>query len=278
MIRPVQCGDLDQAPELLARAFSGYRDALLYDAEVLELFRRLWWTPLSGVVADVDGRLVGMAMVGLRAARFDGRALTVAHVGPVAVAPQFQGHGLGSAMMAALEPQADLLTLTTNDAENIRGFYEDRGYGVVCRFQPQVRDLRSRPLDMPTSATGGDRAVVEAHQEAGRPFHHGAARVRAIQWPVTSRRSGRIETLRTCQLLAREGEGPDLAAALDDACTWARMSRCELIWGEPRVTQGLPGFTTGAGAGVSRLVRPISPIGEQVAMKARAWEGSGPSP
>ena len=239
---------------------------------------RLWWTPLTGVVADVDGKLAGMAMVGLRSARFGGQPLTIAHVGPVAVAPQFQGHGLGSAMLAALTPRADLLTLTTNDAENIRGFYEDRGYRVVCRFQPQVRDLRARPMTPPVDARSREHAVVEDRQDAGREFRQGAAAVRAIQWPVTSRRSGRVETLTTCQLLTRKGQGPDLAAAVDDACTWARTSRCELIWGEPRVTQGLPGFTTGAGAGVSRLVRPITPMGEEVALKARAWEGSGPSP
>ena len=278
MIRAARAGDLEQAPVLLRRAFSGYRDALVYSPDVVAMFRRLWWTPLHGVAAERNGRLVGLALVGVRAARFGTTRLQVAHVGPVAVEPEFQGQGLGDAMMAALAPPADLMTLTTNDSEDIRGFYLRRDFRVLSRWVPLVRNLNHPRGGSAIPPTALARPIVEASVEAGRSFRAGSARIRAIQWPVTSRRSGHLERLKTCQILSRHGDGRALGQALDDACAWARRGRCELVWGEPHVTRGLPGFRSGGGAGVSRLVRPLTPTGAEVAEAARGWMTSGPSP
>jgi len=278
VIRPVRAGDLEQAPTLLRRAFRDYRDALVYSHDVMAMFRRLWWTPLHGVAIEDDGRLVGLALVGLREARFGARRLSVAHVGPVAVDPPLQGRGLGDAMIAALDPPADLMTLTTNDSENIRDFYLRRDFRVLCRWVPLVRNVNHPPGGSAVPAPPLQHPIVEAPVEAGQSFTAGGARVSAIQWPVTSRRSGFLERLKTCQILSREGDGPALGRALDQACQWARAGRCELVWGEPHVTRGLPGFRSGGGAGVSRLVRPLTPAGFEVAETARGWMTSGPSP
>ena len=196
----------------------------------------------------------------------------------MAVEPSLQRTGLGSALMTALNSDADLLTLTTNDSERIRPFYEDRGFRVLEHFVPWVRDLQVPTTDRPSAAPTRPGAIIEQQVDTGECFRVGDAELRAIQWPVTSRRRGRREQLRTCQVLGRRGGGPELAKALEEACTWARKDGCAIIWAQPDIAVGLPGFEMGVGRGVSRMIKPRTALGEAVGCAARCYTPSGPSP
>ena len=278
MIRAARHADISRAVPLLARAFSSYRDALIYTPEVLSFFERAWWRPPHGVVAELEGELVGVAFVGHRRARFEGQRLLVASIGPVAVEPSLQRTGLGSALMMALKSDADLLTLTTNDSEGVRPFYEALGFQVLEHFVPWVRDLDGHIPAMPSMAAPRTGAIIEEPVEVGECFRVGNAEIHAIQWPVTSRRAGRRAQLRTCQVLGRSGGGPELAKALEQTCAWARTGSCELIWARPDIADGLPGFELGVGPGVSRMIKPRTALGEAVGCAARCYTPSGPSP
>ena len=175
MIRPATRADIRAAAPLLRRAFASYRDALLYTPEVLDLFERLWWTPVHGRVAELDGELVGVAFVGHRSAELGETRVRVAHVGPVAVDPNQQGVGLGRALMAGLGEGVDLLTLTTNDGEGVRSFYEELGFTCLEHFVPWVRDLDQHSDDLPREPRPRESVLRELGPEAGRAFHRGEA-------------------------------------------------------------------------------------------------------
>jgi ribosomal protein S18 acetylase RimI-like enzyme len=88
--------------------------------------------------AIVFGNAIG---VSLRVVRWVGEwarrdpADTHWHLGPVAVEPELQGHGIGRAMMAAFCRRVDerdaASYLETDKSENVR-FYETFGYGVIA--------------------------------------------------------------------------------------------------------------------------------------------------
>ncbi len=102
------------------------RAALLANFEVLGVER-----PETIVVAEIDGRLAGWG------AREDGDQ----YISDLWVAPEFQGRGVGSVLLATLEAeiaalgyvQAELETMAGNS--RAIGFYERRGFVVAWRGQ-----------------------------------------------------------------------------------------------------------------------------------------------
>ena len=77
-------------------------------------------------VAEYDGQIIGAVMAG-----YDGHRGSVNYL---AVAPEFQGYGVGRAMMRKLEaglkaagcPKLNVMVRTTNS--EVRAFYERLGY------------------------------------------------------------------------------------------------------------------------------------------------------
>jgi len=89
-------------------------------------------------VFERDGEVVGF----YRAVRPAGRAAHVAHLGPLAIAPEHHGEGLGQAMLrdalARLEAEGATRVELMAEADNARGlsFYRQLGFEVegVQRF------------------------------------------------------------------------------------------------------------------------------------------------
>lgn len=81
-------------------------------------------------VFEHAGEVVGF----YRVTRFPGRAAHVAHLGPLAIAPDRHGQGLGRAMMAealaCLEAEGATRVELMAEADNVRGlaFYESVGF------------------------------------------------------------------------------------------------------------------------------------------------------
>ena len=94
-----------------------------------DIFRKL----LTGgdfFVYEADGTVVGFC----KATRLPGRSRHVAHLGPLAVSPEFHGHGYGAAMLkealAQLEHSGVLRFELLVEADNSGGiaFYEKFGF------------------------------------------------------------------------------------------------------------------------------------------------------
>lgn len=278
-LRPVRASDVPRLSELLEDAFAHYRDTLRYTPEVLALFRSTWWTPPRGFVIERAGRIEGVAMAGTRRLHMEGSSLLAAHVGPVAVLPGLQNRGLGTAMMRALEDlDVDLLTLTTNEVEGVRPFYEALGYEVLERFVPAVYDPETPAPILAAPRPGGGCLVEEADGDEGEVHRFGRGWVRAVFWPVRSRGSGWTRELRTCQVLGHGGLPADRQRAFGALRSQAADLRCALIWGRPNVVAGIPGFRPGAGLGVARMVRARSARADAILTRASSYLPAGVSP
>lgn len=124
-IHGLEENNIATADEVLASAFGGPSRV-----DDLRLYRQI--QPDGWFVAEKEGSLVGTA----GAAIFD----TLAHVGLVAVRPQYQKQGIGQALMdsllARLEQQVPLVTLDAS--EKGRPLYEKLGFvpfDETCIFQ-----------------------------------------------------------------------------------------------------------------------------------------------
>jgi ribosomal protein S18 acetylase RimI-like enzyme len=99
-----------------AQRFSGIFRKLLEDGDFF--------------VYEADGTAVGFC----KATRLPGRSRHVAHLGPLAVAPEFHGRGYGAAMLrdvlAQLEPRGVLRFELLVETDNSHGvaFYEKLGF------------------------------------------------------------------------------------------------------------------------------------------------------
>ncbi|APF34257.1 N-acetyltransferase [Microbacterium sp. AISO3] len=151
-IRPIDPADAGEVLTLQRAAFVS--EALIYDAadmppltQTLDELRAELHENLGCVALD-DGRIVGAAR-----ARLDGELLLI---GRIAIAPDQQGSGLGTALLAAVEErgrqagarEAELFTGSLSEA-NLR-LYEREGYAESERV-PQgdgtFQIFLRKPLD-----------------------------------------------------------------------------------------------------------------------------------
>jgi len=129
-IRPIEPGDAGEVLTLQRAAF--VQEALIYNAVDMP--------PLTQTLEEVEAELIdnlglvavdGARIVGALRARLDGELLLV---GRIAIAPDQQGGGIGSALLAAVEARgrdagastAELFTGSLSEA-NLR-LYEREGY------------------------------------------------------------------------------------------------------------------------------------------------------
>ncbi len=302
----------EELGDLLDAAFSGYRDTTRFVAPVLDLLNRWSWdaTRLS-VGIDTGGGLVAVGLGSLRRARFRGRDLTAVHLGPIGVRPGYRRKGLGGLMLQGLEERArdhgaDVLTLTTEVLYGAWRLYGRHGFRIIETYRPIVRPLFPglsearrvvqnpdvEAVDAETFAAGfrpgpgRDRAVVEvwtAEPEAARvlrPRHlcAGPAAISTLRWPVLSRTAqGRVQVWAT-QILRVQGTGGPLNALLTEVSRLAQDERSVCLYALPTAAETLPGFSPRGTPRVHRMVRPLTPLGEQVAQQARAWDEVCPAP
>ena len=157
IVREVEAEDTDACARICFEAFAGIHDHHRFprDFPVLEAAAGIMgiWIPhpsIWGVVAELDGTIVGSNFLDERA--------PIRAVGPITVAPEAQGAGVGRALMeAALERGAGAPgTRLTQDAFNMRSLslYESLGFDVreplaVAHGRPAGRAMRGvevRPL------------------------------------------------------------------------------------------------------------------------------------
>jgi ribosomal protein S18 acetylase RimI-like enzyme len=155
-LRPARPADADALARLEQRVFHG-------DRVSRRGFRRFLDSPRAAlIVADADATLVGYALVLFR------KGSNIARLYSIAVAPEFAGRGLGSALLAAAEQAAIdndrvamRLEVHENNAKAIARYrkagydlfgrhfqyYADRGHALRFekRLQPPLRQLEHPP-------------------------------------------------------------------------------------------------------------------------------------
>lgn len=142
LIRPARPGDFDAVDALLRRAFEGDAEArLVRDLRPAEI----------ELVADEAGEIAGHIMLSALEAPF--RALALA---PLAVEPEWQGHGVGSALVrAAIDLAAGwdaIIVLGEPGYYSRFGFDADLAAGYACAYAGPY--LLALPLIADLPATG----------------------------------------------------------------------------------------------------------------------------
>lgn len=143
-IRLVAENDLTASDRALIRALL---TAAFPNHATLWLVRDFWGGPLEHrlLLRDVTGRLVGHLGFARRLIEVDGRAVSIAGIGEVAVLPDCQGQGWGRRLLAALaehlatEAAVDFGFLQCRDA--VVPFYEKTGFH---RIGQKVRSFDPR--------------------------------------------------------------------------------------------------------------------------------------
>lgn len=67
-------------------------------------------------------------------------------------------------------------------------------------------------------------------------------------------------------------------ALLTEVSRLAQDERSVCLYALPTAAETLPGFSPRGTPRVHRMVRPLTPLGEQVAQQARAWDEVCPAP
>ena len=122
MIRPEQPGDEEAIATLVEAAF-GSRSEARFVADVRAAPQ---FIPDLSLVAEVDGEIVGHVMISYAELRRPDAVIPVASLAPLAVAPSFQGQGIGSALVraavAAAEAQGEPMVVVQGDPRYYRRF------------------------------------------------------------------------------------------------------------------------------------------------------------
>jgi len=139
-IRPEVAPDIDAIARVHDRAFGGPEEAAIVE----RLRAGDAWLPGLSLVAELDGRVVGHVVVS-RAALVPpggeaGREIAILALGPIGVLPEFQGRGVGTALMRAAIAAARRRSEPVVVLLGHPGFY--RGLGFVrarsIGIEPQV--------------------------------------------------------------------------------------------------------------------------------------------
>jgi GNAT superfamily N-acetyltransferase len=181
-LRPIEPADRDEAARILYEAFARIHDHHRFarDFPTLDVALRLVTgftahPSIHGVVAEIDGRIVGSNFLDERG--------PVRGVGPITVDPEAQGRGVGRALMHAVLDRAEgaVGVRLLQDAFNTGSLslYASMGFDVA---EP-VALLRGRPRDDGVDGTEV-RPLRQSDLAAAEELHvrvHGFERTRELQ-------------------------------------------------------------------------------------------------
>lgn len=102
-IRAEQPEDRDAIAEVVAAAFGSPAEARLVEA----IRASANYVPELSLVAELEGRIVGHVMISFTALQDDETERRISMLSPLAVAPDVQGRGIGSALVREVTAQAD---------------------------------------------------------------------------------------------------------------------------------------------------------------------------
>lgn len=102
-IRAERPADHDAIAEVVTAAFGSPAEARLVEA----IRSSPNFVPELSLVAALDGRIVGHVMISFATLENDGVSRRIANLSPLAVAPEAQGRGIGSALVRAVTAKAD---------------------------------------------------------------------------------------------------------------------------------------------------------------------------
>ncbi len=123
-IRPERPGDHDVIADVVAAAFGSAAEARLVEA----IRASSHYVPELSLVAEVEGHIAGHVMVSFVTLRDDATQHHVASLSPRAVAPKFQGRGIGSALVREVTTRADDRGEPLVVLEGSPAFYERLGF------------------------------------------------------------------------------------------------------------------------------------------------------
>jgi putative acetyltransferase len=103
VIRPELCRDHDAIRRLVAAAFESEAEALLVD----RIRASGEYVPEMALVAEADGEIVGHVMISHAVIRSAGGDRRIVMLSPLAVLPEYQGRGIGSALVRSSVGVAD---------------------------------------------------------------------------------------------------------------------------------------------------------------------------
>jgi len=304
-IRAPTAAELAGLSPMLDAAFEGYAEALHYAKGPTNFFSRWCWSHQRSAAAEVDGRVVGVAVASPRGGRWGGEPLDIVHVGPVAVTPAHRG-GVGTALMNHVIDQArsdgaDLLTLTTQRPYGAWRLYRRLGFAVVEAFRPP---WRSRIRQRPPGWAGGlevrpsrwrervaprsyrDGAIVERPTPRMPPdnplkvrwFASGDAGVITLRWPVLSRTRGVSRSIHSVQVIDARGGGRDLERVLSDAEAAAAEDGATALFRLPSAQMPDGDWQLTGSALTYRMCRPLTPAGRRAVESAACYDDRAPSP
>lgn len=142
LVRPAHAGDAEGVHDLLARAFGREDEAVLVE----RLRETPAHVPALTLVADIHCEVVGFVMLtAAHVATEQGDVLVLA-LAPLAVDPDYQGRGIGSALASAAHDRARILGYPAVFVLGHPAYYARFGYRPASQF-----GVRS-PFDAPDEA------------------------------------------------------------------------------------------------------------------------------
>lgn len=149
-IRPERPADAEAVRQLLIAAFDRLDEAHLADA------LRAEGVVEQALVAEDGAEIVGVMFLSRLDAPFPARVLA-----PLAVAPLWQGHGIGSALVRAAEGPA-IFVAGEPEFYARHGFSADAAAGYACAFAGPYLMVRAAPDTPPTGRIFWPRAFSAA--------------------------------------------------------------------------------------------------------------------
>jgi len=131
-IRAETAEDVDAIATIVTAAFGSPAEAVLVE----RIRASPQYRPDYALVADLEGRVVGHVMVSEVGLRDGGEERAILSLSPLAVAPELQGQGVGSALVRAVAARVDadhhpLIVLEGSPTYYARfGFEDARRHGI----------------------------------------------------------------------------------------------------------------------------------------------------
>jgi putative acetyltransferase len=123
-IRIEQPEDIPAITAVVAAAFGSPAEAKLVDA----IRASPGFVPELSLVAELDGSIVGHVMISMVGLEEDGTTRSIASLSPLAVHPDQQGAGIGSALVRAVTARADESGEPLVVLEGAPGYYGRFGF------------------------------------------------------------------------------------------------------------------------------------------------------